>query len=287
MKHQIRSLAHAMYKEAIPVKKIGILLKAEKLLSTYEYTTFSKFKTDFGFSYFAGINSSSKIIKGKKKDFNTLILYLSASKNAGVDICSHASTGCRLACLVESGHSRMDNFQKVPRVHISRMVKTWLTVYRRDIVEKVLSHEIKAGKKKFKNFVVRLNGTSDLDFYSIYAKFPKIQFYDYTKNPNRIPLDNYHLTFSFSQSNKARMAHYKQAIEREQAIAFAIRKDDFKRALQLPECFSMDDTDLRFLDIGKYGLLKVKLTGNEQSGVDNGFILSFDQLKEIINQIES
>ena len=287
MKSQIKSLAHQFYKEEIPVRKIGILLKAEKLLSTYEYTSYSKFKNDFGFSYFAGINMSTKILKGEKKSFSTLCLYLSASRNAGVEVCSHASTGCRLACLVDSGHARMDHHQKFPRLHVSRMVKTWLTVYRYDIVEKVLSYEIKAGKKKFKNFAVRLNGTSDLDFYSIYARFPKVQFYDYTKNPNRIPLDNYHLTFSYSQLNKARIAHYKQAVERGQSIAFAIRKDDYKRALKLTDCYSMDETDLRFLDVGKYGLLKVKLTGNEKGGIDNGFILSYDQLVEIINLIES
>ena len=38
----------------------------------------------------------------------------------------------------------------------------------------------------------------------IIAEFPDIQFYDYTKNPRRVPatLSNYHLTFSRSETNE-------------------------------------------------------------------------------------
>jgi hypothetical protein len=74
--------------------------------------------------------------------------------------------------------------------------------------------EIKAAKNlsliKGNEFAVRLNGTSDLNWNAykfegktIFEIFPDIQFYDYTKVPNRfnnIP-KNYHLTFSFTGYN--------------------------------------------------------------------------------------
>src|SRR5262249_14983912 len=66
--------------------------------------------------------------------------------------------------------------------------------------------------------VVRLNGTSDLPWErisgysgrSLMARFPSVQFYDYTKNPHRMRAflagelpANYHLTFSRSECNTA------------------------------------------------------------------------------------
>ena len=72
---------------------------------------------------------------------------------------------------------------------------------------------IKKAEKKNLIPVVRLNGTSDFSWenikvnssQNIFEFFPNIQFYDYTKNYTRFikPLpNNYHLTFSLSESNK-------------------------------------------------------------------------------------
>ena len=82
-KNEINQLAIDYFLEGSSVKKFGILLKAERILSEYQFKSYSAFKKDFGFSYFAGLNSSQKTVKGLKENFNTLILYLSASKNAG------------------------------------------------------------------------------------------------------------------------------------------------------------------------------------------------------------
>ena len=249
---KIKKLALAYLLEPMPAKKFGILLKAEKYFEALTYTTKGKLFDELGISYFASVDSSQKVEKGKKENFQTLILYLSAGKNAGKDICSFASTGCRLACLVASGHSLIEKRAGKHVIDVSRIVKTWLTVYRKDIAIDVLKHEIRLAsaraERKGHKFAVRLNGTSDLDFYEIYESFPQVQFYDYTKNPERVPLPNYHLTFSYSQANKARLKHYKQAQARGQAIAFPVRSDEFEQACELVDCFSMDTTDLRFLD---------------------------------------
>lgn len=288
----IKLLAQDYLAETLPAKKFGILLRVEKYFKALNYTTKGKLFKELGISYFASVDSSQKVLKGKKENFQTLILYLSAGKNAGKDVCSFASTGCRLACLVESGHALIEKRAGKNVIALARMVKTWLTIYRKDIAIEVLKKEIELAsaraKRKGHNFAVRLNGTSDLDFYEVYSAFPEVQFYDYTKDPNRVPLPNYHLTFSYSQATKARIAHYKQASARGQAIAFPVRGDEFEQACKLPDCFSMDTTDLRFLDEeGKYGILKAKQTEGLAEGVKENFILSLDELKQIIAIIEA
>lgn len=288
----IKDLAKNYLTESNEAKKFGILLKVEKYLNTLEFKSRGKLLKELGLSYFAGINSSQKIEKGQKMNFDTLVLYLSASKNAGVDLCNFASTGCRLACLVESGHALIEKLSGKHTIAVSRMVKSWLVIYRKDLAVKVLEHEIKLANnranRKNKSFACRLNGTSDLDFTEVYNNFPKVTFYDYTKDPNRKSLPNYHVTFSYSQSNKARISHYKAAQSKGQAIAFPVLAKDFEEACSLPNCYSMDSTDLRFTDkAGKYGILKAKKTKNLDSGINEKFILSKNELIEVIEKIES
>ena len=78
---------------------------------------------------------------------------------------------------------------------------------------------------------VRLNGTSDLPWENlgIIQKFPKVQFYDYTKNAARMMRDskarslpNYHLTFSRSEKNWARTRRA-TGIQRKPPITMTIR----------------------------------------------------------------
>jgi len=288
----IKLLAQDYLAETLPAKKFGILLKVETYFNNLNYTTKGKLFKELGISYFASVDSSQKVLKGKKENFQTLILYLSAGKNAGKDVCSFASTGCRLACLVESGHALLEKRAGKNVIALARMVKTWLTIYRKDIAIEILKKEIELAsaraKRKGHKFAVRLNGTSDLDFYEVYSAFPNVQFYDYTKDPNRVPLSNYYLTFSYSQANAARVKHYKQASARGQAIAFPVRSDEFEQACKIPDCFSMDTTDLRFLDKeGKYGILKAKQTEGLAEGIKENFILSLAELKQIIATIET
>jgi hypothetical protein len=290
--NELKTLAENYLREIEPAKKWGILMQAESLLKAYNYTSKAKLLKDLQISYFASVNSSQKIVKGEKLNFDTLVLYLSASKNAGVDLCKFASTGCRLACLVASGHALIESRAGKNTIAISRIVKTWLAVYRRDIAETVLCAEIESAKKRAekrgRKFAVRINGTSDLCFADVISAFPDVQFYDYTKDPERVSMPNYHLTFSYADTSKARIKHYKQAIKRGQSIAFPVIASDFEAACALPDCYSMDNTDLRFLDnSGKYGILKAKLTNDLQAGVKNKFILSANELREVIQTIES
>jgi len=91
------------------------------------------------------------------------------------------------------------------------------------LVLEIAAHR-RAAERKGMDAAVRLNGTSDIvwerkkfilypevaDFLgktidrnaqTINRVFPSVQFYDYTKIPNRSPGDNYDLTFSLSEQN--------------------------------------------------------------------------------------
>lgn len=91
----MKQLAQSYLMALEPVKKFGILLKVENYLKGYTYTSKARLLKDLEISYFASVNSSQKIEKGKKENFDTLVLYLAAGKNAGVEVCKFASTGCR------------------------------------------------------------------------------------------------------------------------------------------------------------------------------------------------
>jgi hypothetical protein len=115
--------------------------------------------------------------------------------------------------------------------------------------------------------VFRLNGTSDIrwesvpvaDFPNVMAMFPDVQFYDYTKLPNRknIP-SNYHLTFSLADGNDT---FARAALANGMNVAAVFRsKDTVARYMasgidiagsHVPVARG-DDTDLRFLDAPRH-----------------------------------
>jgi hypothetical protein len=125
--------------------------------------------------------------------------------------------------------------------------------------------------------VFRLNGTSDLsfekysvtvdgvDYANIFAAFPDVQFYDYTKILGRKVKDipNYHLTFSAADGNDADVA---KAIEQGYNVAtvFGIKKTEpMPASYNGRPVFNGDDSDLRFLDpkgviVGLYAKGKAK-----------------------------
>ena len=260
--------------------------KARELLKNYKFESIAKLKRFLGITYLAGVNSSQKISKGAKLNYLTLVLYLSASRNAGIDICKFATTGCRLACLVGSGHALIEERAGRKTIAVSRVIKTWLVMFRRDLANHLLQSEIDSAKRKAQRtgqgFAVRLNGTSDLDFGDIIKANPSVQFYDYTKDPTR-PLwwPNYNVTFSYSSF--LRMDHYRKALL--MGASLAIPTHEFEKCLSIPGTFSMDETDLRFLDRGKFGLLKAKRTSNLSGGIENRFILSASEVKQLVRAL--
>lgn len=161
------------------------------------------------------IGADAKTIKGEKYGVMTGIQYLAPSDESGHNTCPHASAGCKAACLYTAGMAGA-----FPSINKARIEKTLFFFASRAEHGKQLLKEIAALVKKAEkqNLIpaVRLNGTSDLawesirfDGKSVMEHFPAVQFYDYTKSPERalrhaagkMPA-NYHLTFSRSEENQ-------------------------------------------------------------------------------------
>lgn len=158
--------------------------------------------------------SNTKTVKGEALGYRTYIMHLAPSRLSGHQVCPMASVGCSTACLNLSGMGRFSNVQA------ARIAKTqWFfqdrPAFMHQLVREVRS-AVKACHKAGVTPVVRLNGTSDIRwemipvlgdalptaYANIMMMFPQVQFYDYTKIPNRrnVP-SNYHLTFSRSETN--------------------------------------------------------------------------------------
>lgn len=162
------------------------------------------------------IDKNAKTVLGQAHGFLTGIMYLAPATLSGIEVCAKGSTeGCRAACLNTAGRGGFNSTQA------ARVKKTLSFFHNRDEFMLKLHKEITAlVKRAVKNGLtpcVRLNGTSDIPWERVKFKankhgircnimghFPQIQFYDYTKRPDRRDLPvNYHLTFSLAESNHA------------------------------------------------------------------------------------
>jgi hypothetical protein len=239
-------------------------------------------KRQTGLSYVGRVNNSSKHEKAYK--FNELVytIYFSPADRSGYEVCPMRTPECTESCLNESGQNRMDIHKNM--INHSRIIKTKLFFEEREFLVRWIIDEIKNGIKKANRegyrFSVRLNNTSDISpemFYindngvkkNILQIFPDVQFYDYTKVPNRVKLmekyPNYDVTFSFSGEN------WKDCLD--------MLKNNIRVAVvftNLPETFegykviNGDKYDMRYLDeknviVGlKYKIVRNKLQQNNK-----------------------
>ena len=160
------------------------------------------------------INQDSKTIKGLEKGYLTGIMYLAPHTLGGKNICPFAkAAGCIEACLNTAGRGIFNNVQKA-RLNRTKLFHSDINAFMLKLAIEIEALE----KTAIKNGlipVIRLNGLSDINWedirfnyefihnkirsVTIFELFPDIQFYDYTKNPNRDNLPkNYDLTFSYS-----------------------------------------------------------------------------------------
>lgn len=180
-----------------------------------KFTTIANAKKETGLTYIGGINVSSKLAKnGKISGQYTLGLYLAPAETSGYNTCSHSTAECRMSCLNTSGRAGIEEFSGLTMIHDCRVKKTKLFYEQPEYFMAWLIAEIEAGQRKaIKDgffFSVRLNCTSDIDWQnvkingqSIFEIFADVQFYDYSKNPNKFVniAPNYHLTFSYTGRN--------------------------------------------------------------------------------------
>ena len=183
-----------------------------------KYTTKAEARRLTGISYLGSVNMTTKHQKAFKYDELTYSLYLAPAKMSGYEVCPMRTKECTKLCLNESGMNTMN--MNGDKINQSRIKKTKLFFEHREFFVNWMIDEIYSTWQKSINlgykFSVRLNNTSDItpeSFYTIYKGerrnileiFSMVQFYDYTKVPNRTELlkkyKNYDLTFSYSGHN--------------------------------------------------------------------------------------
>lgn len=230
-------------------------------------------------------SADAKTIKGQVHGYLTGILYLAPSDISGVQLCPFAKlAGCEVACLYTAGRGAFSNVQ------LARINKAKLFNHDRDefmmhlvySIRKVIKDALKQGLIP----VIRLNGTSDIQFEKIPVEvdgvryenimqaFPTVQFYDYTKIPTRSDIPaNYDLTFSYSGVDTFQPV-WNKALKNDELKRFAVV---FSNRDRMPAQFAEmpvvdgDSTDLRFLDksnviVGLYAKGKAKKD-------DTGFVV--------------
>jgi len=224
-----------------------------------------------------------KIKKGEKQGYLSHILHLSPSGLSGYNVCEYASKGCIKSCLNLAGRGGlMKRGESTNIIQKARIRKTKLFFENRELFMNQLVSDIEksiryAVKRDFKP-VFRLNGTSDIEwefipvirdqveFENIFTAFPDIQFYDYTKNPNRTSIDNYHLTFSRSEVNQDLLA-----VALSNGMNVAVVFDTLPDSYIGYPVFNGDESDLRFLDPDS-SIIGLKAKGKAKKD-DSGFVV--------------
>ena len=199
------------------------------------------------------VNVDTKTIKSNKAGFLTGILYLAPYNLSGVNLCPFAKVaGCVDACLNTAGRGAFSNVQKA-RLRKAKLFNDERGEFMAQLIDDI--NKLKAqAKRKGLQAVIRLNGTSDIEWenikvageYTIFNLFPELQFYDYTKNPNRKNLpSNYDLTFSYSGVDSF-IKFNRQALSNNMRVAtvFKILPVEFEGR----EVINGDDHDARFIE---------------------------------------
>ena len=200
---------------------------------------------------------NAKTVKGEKEGVSTYIMYMAPfTQNAtGKNVCSHATKGCAKACLFTAGRGKFANVKK------GRTNKAnYFFADRQKFLNQLVSEIARIERKHVKNgteFAVRLNGTSDLSWErlkvssigkSLIEMYPNVQFYDYTKNPNRfkdtLP-SNYHLTFSRAESNEDKAM---QVLSNGNSVAVVFNSKELPITWKGFKVVDGDKNDLRYKD---------------------------------------
>ncbi len=169
-------------------------------------THWASFRHTFGFQIPTNVNTlvfgttpkmNQKYDKSEELIFG---LSLAQSNLSGINVCHWSTPECRGNCVGKNGNNGF------PSIMRAKIAKTRFLFEHPDYAAIVLADFWeKAHEKAEEGFEVggRLNTYSDLIWEEvapwIFTRFPRISFYDYTKNFKRESMDNYHLTYSASE----------------------------------------------------------------------------------------
>ena len=207
------------------------------------------------------IDTNAKTIKGQQYGYMTGVLYLAPYDLSGYQVCAMAHIAeCHEGCLNSAGRGAFNSVQA------ARIKKTKLFFEDRDAFFALLIPSIRSliRKARKQNLIplCRPNGTSDIKwenvsfvyegvrYENVFEFFPDLQFYDYTKIPNRVTahIPNYDLTFSYS-GVPAFKPYVQRATKQGYRIAVVFRnREDIPAEFLGTTCVDGDDSDLRHED---------------------------------------
>jgi hypothetical protein len=207
------------------------------------------------------IDTNAKTVKGQKQGYLTGILYIAPANLSGYNTCALAeAAGCIAACLNTAGLGGVYSSIQEARIKKARLFFEQRDLFMYNIVQDIKLLIKRAAAKGFTP-LVRLNGTSDIKFENvpltvdgieypnIFAVFPEIQFYDYTKIPNRDSLpSNYDLTYSYS-GVLSYQKYLDIAIAKGMRIAAVFRTEkNIPKKYRGMICIPGDNTDIRHIE---------------------------------------
>lgn len=207
---------------------------------------------DAGYSFsslLAQPDANPKLEKSLKLRVLSAPLHLAPADLSGFNVCPMATQGCKAACLHTAGNPAYMRGKERARIGRTLAYFSHRQAFMVALAHEIACHEVKSRARDFK-CGVRLNATSDIlwekvpvsiagnTFPNLMKLFPRIQFYDYTKQHKRINPKydlpkNYHLTFSLAENNDLEAIHF---IDRGGNVAVAM---NVKRNKPLPATFEL------------------------------------------------
>jgi hypothetical protein len=196
---------------------------------------------------------NAKTIKGEKKGWLTGVLYLAPHTCGNKDrtVCPKATRDCKSVCLYSAGRGQFTSVQNA-RIRKTKLLWSNRKEFIAQLCQDIRALQRKADRKGM-GLAIRLNGTSDLPWHSkefgdIPAKFPAIQFYDYTRvlsRVSKVKRANYYLLGSRDSTNERQC---RSLLAKGHNIAVCFRRLPSDKLWWGHRVISGDDNDLRFKD---------------------------------------
>ena len=216
------------------------------------WTKATRIAAGYPFTNLLGVNP--KIIKSNKagKGYLTRIMHLAPAWLSGYNVCSFASEECIRFCLNSAGNPVYYYAKEKARIARTRFLFEHPQQFRM-LLDREIGNAMRAAIRAAARLAFRPNGTSDMLWEIIhpdlFARWPDVTFYDYTKVPKRWDLpDNYSLTFSRSEKNEdACEAEFQRG--RNVAVAMDLKPSEATPTMWRGRpAFDADINDLRFRD---------------------------------------
>lgn len=229
------------------------------------------------------LGSSTKIEKSNHsgKGYLSTIMYFAPSDTSeSINVCQYATPECKALCLVSSSYHMNLNASVTARLQRTLYFVHARADFKAMLYKEIRKHIARAEKQGLLP-VVRLNGTSDLPWESIFPdmflEFSNVVFYDYTKAPitkrQNLP-ENYYLLRSHSEKNHSELTA--MIARGNVAVVFNTKKGKaLPKIWKGIEVFDGDDTDLRFLDPSNVIVgLRAKGKAKKVTATKTGFVIA-------------